>query len=55
MAYLENVVPCPDCGVRYCLICEVHWADCSCDGPHIDPIVPELCDSSTSAGSRASS
>jgi hypothetical protein len=32
--YLEHVTTCPDCGDRWCTKCEVHWAQCSCPGPH---------------------
>ena len=31
--YLANVIECPLCGERWCLVCETHWADCSCPGP----------------------
>ena len=32
--YLADVVPCIACGERWCRIHWVHWADCSCPGPH---------------------
>jgi len=31
--YLAAVVPCTDCGERYCTQCQMHWADCPCAGP----------------------
>ena len=35
--YLAFVEPCPGCGERWCLKCDMHWADCSCPGPHEEP------------------
>lgn len=32
--YLSYVVECPLCKQRVCLICDEHWADCDCPGPH---------------------
>lgn len=32
--YLANVVPCECCRERWCLVHDMHWADCDCPGPH---------------------
>ena len=32
--YLEHVIPCDNCGERWCLLHELHWYDCPCPGPH---------------------
>ena len=32
----EGWTDCVDCGERWCLECEIHWAECSCPGPHGD-------------------
>lgn len=26
--------PCPDCGEPYCVVHEMHYAECPCPGPH---------------------
>lgn len=31
--YLAEVEDCPECGERFCTVCEKHWADCPCSGP----------------------
>ena len=32
--YLDFVVPCTCCRERWCTLCDQHWADCACPGPH---------------------
>lgn len=34
--YLEYVLECECCKERWCLLCDMHWADCACSGPHDD-------------------
>ncbi len=41
VVYADECPPCPDCGEPWCVICNGHYADCSCIGPTEDEDVVE--------------
>ena len=49
--YLDSVVACLQCDERWCLACEVHWAECSCPGPYDDDNVKQPASNSKHLGS----
>jgi hypothetical protein len=34
IVYAAECDPCPDCGEPVCPVCQDHYADCPCPGPH---------------------
>jgi hypothetical protein len=33
IVWADDLPECPDCGEKWCPVCQAHYADCSCVGP----------------------